>query len=114
MTEAPSAAALGDVSAEPEVHGPLDLVATLGPLYRGPRDPAMRLASRSVARAANTPDGPGALVLDLEPGPVGETSRVGARAWGVGATWLLDHAPAFLGLDDDPTGFEPALHPVIA
>src|SRR4051794_9496583 len=97
-----------DAVASLELDGPFDLVATLGPLYRGPRDPTMRLASRSVARAALTPDGPGSIVVDLEPG------LAGVRAWGPGAGWLAEHAGAFLGLDDDTRGFEPALHPVVA
>lgn len=97
-----------DADATFELQGPLDLVATLGPLYRGPRDPTMRLASRSVARAANTPDGPGAIVIDVEAG------GVAVRAWGPGGRWLVDHAPGFLGLDDDPTGFDPGLHSVVA
>ena len=97
----------GDASSELELTGPLDLVATLGPLYRGPRDPTMRLASRSVARAARTPEGPGSLVIDLGP----EFATV--RGWGPGARWLVEHAAALIGLDDDPSGFEPALHPVV-
>jgi 3-methyladenine DNA glycosylase/8-oxoguanine DNA glycosylase len=87
---------------------PLDLIGTLGPLYRGPRDPTMRLATRSAARASNTPDGPGSIVIDLEAG------AVAARGWGPGARWLVDHATAFLGLDDDATTFDPDLHPVVA
>lgn len=108
MTGIAVATARPDADATFELQGPLDLVATLGPLYRGPRDPTMRLASRSVVRAANTPGGPGAIVLDVEGG------GVSARAWGPGARWLVDHAPGFLGLDDDPTGFDPELHRVVA
>ena len=31
-----------------------------------------------------------------------------------GAGWALDHVPAMLGADDDPTGFRPELHPLVA
>ena len=108
MTGRTSPQATPDAFGELVAEGPLDLVATLGPLYRGPRDPTMRLASRSVARAAQTPDGPGAIVVDLDSG------RARVRAWGPGAGWLVGHAAAFIGLDDDPTGFDPGLHPVVA
>lgn len=114
MTDTRSAPTAGDVSAELEVVGPLDLVATLGPLYRGPRDPSMRLASRSVARATNTPEGPGAVVIDLEPAGRDGRGLAHVRAWGPGGAWLTGQAAAFLGLDDDPTGFDPGLHPVVA
>jgi 3-methyladenine DNA glycosylase/8-oxoguanine DNA glycosylase len=87
---------------------PLELVATLTPLYRGPADPTMRLSARVVERASGTPDGPGAIRATL----AGDT--IEAEAWGLGAARLLDGLPAFLGLDDDDTGFEPRLHPVVA
>jgi 3-methyladenine DNA glycosylase/8-oxoguanine DNA glycosylase len=102
--------ATGDVVLELAVEGPLDLVATLGPLSRGPRDPTIRLARHSVARAARTPDGPGSIVVDLDV----EGGRARVRAWGPGARWLADGAAGFIGLDDDPSGFDPALHPVVA
>src|SRR5690349_19112982 len=92
----------GEASAELEVLAPLDLVATLRPLWRGPSDPTMRLTARSVARASHTPDGAGAMVIDLDGSP---PTRALVRAWGPGARWLVDGAAAFLGLDDDPTGF---------
>ncbi|HEX8026498.1 MAG TPA: hypothetical protein VF484_09845, partial [Candidatus Limnocylindrales bacterium] len=97
-----------DAATTLEVAAPVDLVGTLRPLYRGPADPTMRLAPRSVARAAHTPDGPGSLVIDIE----GTSAEV--RAWGPGAAWLVAGAAAFLGLDDDPSGFEPGLHEVVA
>jgi 3-methyladenine DNA glycosylase/8-oxoguanine DNA glycosylase len=37
-----------------------------------------------------------------------------AEAWGPGADQVLDGLPALLGLLDDPTGFDPSLHPLIA
>jgi 3-methyladenine DNA glycosylase/8-oxoguanine DNA glycosylase len=54
-----------------------------------------------------TPEGLGTLAVR----PVGGV--VEARAWGPGATWLLDGLPRLLGAEDDPAGFEPR-HEVLA
>jgi len=97
-----------DASAALELPGRIDLVGTLRPLWRGPADPTMRLAARSVARAAHTPDGAGAMVIDVD------GSRATVRAWGPGATWLVAGAAGFLGLDDEPIGFDPGRHEVTA
>lgn len=35
-------------------------------------------------------------------------------AWGPGASWIMDHAPAMLGARDDLAGWEPDRHPVVA
>ena len=86
----------------------LDLRAVLGPLARGSSDPTMRVAAGGAIRASVTPDGPGTVELRV----AGTT--VLARAWGPGAGWLLGRLPALLGEDDDDTGFEPGLHPVVA
>jgi len=104
-----------DVSAAPgvrrrslEVTGALDLVATLRPLHRGPSDPTMRLSPGRAARATTTPEGPAVISITHR----GDT--IEAEAWGPGADWLLEGLPALLGLDDDPTGFNPTIHPLIA
>ena len=69
---------------------------------RGPGDPThRRLGPGHWLRASRTPDGPVLLRV------AGAGSTVSARAWGQGAEWALDQLPALLGLDDDPTGFEP-------
>jgi len=80
---------------------PIHLGLTLGPINRSPLDPTSRFDARGFWRATRTPDGPG-------------TERVAATrdgitiyAWGPGASWLLEAAPALLGLDDDPSRFEP-------
>src|SRR3990172_5478067 len=87
---------------------PLDLRLILGPLYRGRGDPTLRLSSVAAARATRTPDGPATLLAEVR------GTRVEAEAWGPGAERVLDGLPALLGLDDDPTGFDPSLHPVVA
>lgn len=82
--------------------GDLDLAATLGPLgtFRG--DPTHRWGSDSFARAVLTPDGPGTLHLRWSAG------NVEAEAWGPGAAWLLEMAPRWCGLHDDPSEFDPS------
>ncbi|MFF5453272.1 DNA-3-methyladenine glycosylase family protein [Streptomyces sp. NPDC012950] len=82
--------------------GGTDLGLTLGPLRRGPADPAFRAArDGSFWRACRTPGGPGTLRVTARDG-VAE-----AQAWGEGAEWLLDRLPALLGTEDDPAAFTP-------
>ena len=88
--------------------GPLDLRALLGPLLRGSGDPTTRVAAGAAIRASATPEGAGTLEIRVA------GASVLASAWGPGADWLLDGLPAALGLDDDDTGFDPSLHPVVA
>jgi 3-methyladenine DNA glycosylase/8-oxoguanine DNA glycosylase len=108
---------------------PLDLGLTLSPHYRGPGDPTYRIdEAGTVWRTSLTPDGPGTIRMvlgagnrlpgpgDRVPGPedgVPGAGRVTAQAWGPGAGWLLDGLPALLGAGDDPSGFDPAAHPVL-
>jgi 3-methyladenine DNA glycosylase/8-oxoguanine DNA glycosylase len=54
-----------------------------------------------------TPEGPATLHLVHE----GEVVR--AEAWGAGADRALDRAPALIGEEDDPSGFEPR-HAIVA
>ncbi|KAB1986262.1 DNA-3-methyladenine glycosylase family protein [Streptomyces triticiradicis] len=82
--------------------GPLDLGLVLGPLRRGPGDPAFRTTpDGSVWRTSRTPAGPGTLRVALR----GGVAR--GEAWGPGAGWLLDRLPDLLGAADDPDAFEP-------
>lgn len=80
---------------------PVDLTATLGPLQRGRHDPCTRVGPEEVWRATRTPDGPVATRI------TSDRETVVVRAWGTGAAWALDHAPALLGLHDDPHTFLP-------
>ena len=70
---------------------PLDLLATLSPTIHGRRDPTTRWDGSSWWRASRTPDGPVTLRVSAPGG-----DRVVARAWGPGAAWALEHAPALL------------------
>ena len=91
-----------------DLDAPLDLRLVLGPLHRGRGDPTLRLSSVAAARATRTPDGPATLLAEVR------GTRVEAEAWGPGAEQVLAGLPALLGLDDDPTGFDPSLHPIVA
>jgi 3-methyladenine DNA glycosylase/8-oxoguanine DNA glycosylase len=74
---------------------PLDLARTLA------RTRPARVAAPGIWRATRTPAGPGTERLWLD----GDLLRV--EAWGPGADWLCDNAPALVGELDDDAGFEP-------
>jgi 3-methyladenine DNA glycosylase/8-oxoguanine DNA glycosylase len=84
--------------------GPLDIGLTLGPLRRGPGDPAFRVTpDGAVWRASRTPAGAATVRIARAAGG----AEVAAEAWGPGADWLLDGLPALLGGEDDPGAFVP-------
>ncbi len=91
-----------------DLAAPIDLPSVAGLHFRGRGDPTGRVSSRSLVRATRTPDGPATLLAEVQ------GMRVEAESWGPGADRLLEALPAFLGLDDDPTGFDPSLHRVVA
>ncbi|MGH3501620.1 MAG: DNA-3-methyladenine glycosylase family protein [Nocardioidaceae bacterium] len=74
-------------------------------LRRGSGDPAFRYdaATHTVWRAAMTPAGASTIRVSPRPG-LGE---IELTAWGSGADWMLEQAPAMLGLYDDVAGFAP-------
>lgn len=84
-----------------ELTGPLDLVATLGPLRRGSGDPTIRLDAHELWRATNTPEGPATLRMTIDAAGL----EVAVAAWGDGAEWVCDGAPTLLGGGDDPIDF---------
>jgi 3-methyladenine DNA glycosylase/8-oxoguanine DNA glycosylase len=76
----------------------------LGVHRRGRGDPTYRvLPDGSHARGIRTPEGPATLAVAVDAGG----GAVQARAWGVGADWVLERVPRMLGADDDPAGFTP-------
>jgi len=88
---------------------PLDVLAVIGDLRRGPGDPTFRRdPDGTIWRGIRTPQGPSTLRLGLAGGP-----GIEAAAWGPGAEWVLTSVPAMLGEQDDPTGFV-AHHPKVA
>lgn len=86
---------------------PGELRRTLSGLARGPYDPTIALGSREVWRATHTPDGPGAQRLTVVDG------GVDVEAYGPGAAWLVEHAPALVGAHDRGDEFDPR-DPLIA
>jgi 3-methyladenine DNA glycosylase/8-oxoguanine DNA glycosylase len=85
-----------------ELDGPLDLVRTLGFARMGSSDPCLRIVGDSVWRATRTPLG--LATQRLRSGPA---DTVEVEAWGPGASWLLERAPALCGGLDRPASFQP-------
>ncbi len=88
---------------------PVSLGGTLGGLDRGSRDPAyQRGPDRALWRTMRTPDGAATQRLLAVDGVITSTS------WGPGAAWAADRLPQILGVDDDVSGFDASLHPLVA
>ncbi|GAA1794980.1 3-methyladenine DNA glycosylase [Luedemannella flava] len=89
--------------------GRYDLGRSLRTLALGD-DPTARVGGTDAWWATRTPDGPATLHLRHD------GDRLAARAWGVGAGWVLDRADAVAGLRDDPADFADVArrHPVVA
>ena len=90
-----------EITRDVRVDEPYDLAATLFPLRRGTGDPTMRIDGRQAWRAVRTPEGPATIRLGHLDG------HVRATAWGEGASWALEQAPALVGALDDVSAFEP-------
>lgn len=80
----------------------------LAPLGRGPSDPTLRFSGSVVWRAVLTPQGPGLESIAADGGDAVVTCH------GPGAHWLADTAGDLLGCADDPSGFDPRTHPLVA
>ena len=87
--------------------GPLDLARTLGLHVHGGGDPTIRIRASEAVRATRTPAGAATLHIRVT------GAGVMADAWGPGAALVLDGLPGLLGLDDDRTGFDAGLHPLV-
>mgnify|MGYP000866687069 FL=1 len=68
----------------------------------GSRDPTSRKEHGRFVKSGMTPDGPTTIELVHH-----TTGKVRASAWGPGARWVLERAPAWLGGDDRPETFAP-------
>jgi 3-methyladenine DNA glycosylase/8-oxoguanine DNA glycosylase len=87
---------------------PVDLDLVLGSLRRGGDDPAYRReAAGAIWRTMRTPDGPATQRLELRAG------RAVSTSWGPGAEWAAERMPRMLGADDDVSGFDASLHPLV-
>ncbi len=87
----------------------LDLRRTVLYQRRGGGDPTMTADGAVIWRASRTPDGVATLAV-RETGP----GVVCGAAWGPGASWALDQLPTLCGHDDDPEGFDPTGHALVA
>ncbi len=91
---------------------PLDLRLTLSALRRGGGDPTILVRGSGVWRATRTPLGPATQHLTIE--RTGAHGRLHVEAWGPGAEWLMERAPALAGEADDDRCFKPhPQHPLL-
>lgn len=82
----------------------VSLSLLLGVHARGAGDPTcVTDAGGAVWRTARTPEGAGTVRFALE------SDVVAVTAWGDGAQWLTEMAPAWLGYEDDLAGWKPDL-----
>lgn len=84
----------------------LDLHRSMRPIQIGAHDPTVRLDRDVMLRASRTPLGTATVRVEHH------GDRLQVEAWGDGAEWALDAAPAALGLLDTRAGFDPQ-HPVV-
>jgi 3-methyladenine DNA glycosylase/8-oxoguanine DNA glycosylase len=83
---------------------PCEPFDVLGVVRRGAGDPSFqRDADGTIWRATTTPQGVATLRIRSRPG----LGQVDLEAWGPGAEWAVDRAPALLGAEDDVSGFAP-------
>jgi 3-methyladenine DNA glycosylase/8-oxoguanine DNA glycosylase len=80
---------------------PVDVSATLAPLWQGPGDPQMRLGAGIVERAWRTAEGPASIRL------VVRRDELAVQAWGPGSGAALTALPDLLGGRDQPEKLEP-------
>lgn len=85
-----------------ELNRPIDLLRTIAHGRMGSGDPCLRVVDDSIWRATRTRSG-----LATERIRLLGRGCVEVDAWGPGAAWVLDHAPALCGELDDPDAFQP-------
>ncbi len=76
-----------------------DLLRSQVSIRLGPLDPTMRIEPGCVWRATRAPCGPASYRLRRR------GDRIEVTAWGEGAVWVIEHASALTGVDDDPSAF---------
>lgn len=88
--------------------GPVSPAATLSPLRRGPGDPCYQVLDGAIWKTTLVPSGPvTARIVKVS------RDTVDCDVWGSGAEEFAEKLPAWLGADDDRTGFAPT-EPTIA
>jgi 3-methyladenine DNA glycosylase/8-oxoguanine DNA glycosylase len=80
----------------------------LSPLRRGPGDPCYQIVDGAIWKTTLMPSGPVTARIERSAPDV-----VGCEVWGSGASEFVDRLPAWLGAEDDATGFAPT-EPTIA
>jgi 3-methyladenine DNA glycosylase/8-oxoguanine DNA glycosylase len=90
------------LSATFELETAPNLPQTLAHARMGNGDPCLRVVDDSVWRATRTPFGPATERVSLT-----DRSVIRVDAWGPGAEWLIQHAPALCGALDAPGSFRP-------
>jgi 3-methyladenine DNA glycosylase/8-oxoguanine DNA glycosylase len=88
--------------------GPANPAMTLSPLRRGPGDPCYQVLDGAIWKTTLMPSGPVTARITTSARDV-----VDCEAWGAGAAEFVERVPAWLGADDDATGFAPT-EPTIA
>jgi len=86
----------------------VSLALVLAPLRQGAGDPTFRREAGGWWLAIGTPAGAATLRLHESGGTIAST------AWGPGADLALAGVPDLLGARDDPSGFDPSRHAVVA
>lgn len=81
---------------------------TLSPLRRGPGDPCYQLVDGAIWKTSLMPSGPVTARITTS-----ARNAVDCEAWGSGASEFVERLPAWLGAEDDATGFAPT-EPTIA
>jgi 3-methyladenine DNA glycosylase/8-oxoguanine DNA glycosylase len=83
---------------------PLDVGLTFGPLAHGGRDLSSRCAADEWMHAMHSPAGPVTMRVRVSRAD----GAITVQAWGEGCDWVVDRAPAIVGLHDRPGEFCPA------
>ena len=86
----------------------VSLRLTLGPLSQGRTDPTFQRDASGLWLTMATASGDATLHLRSV------ASTIEGTAWGPGAESAIAQVPALCGAEDDDTGFDPSVHPVIA
>jgi 3-methyladenine DNA glycosylase/8-oxoguanine DNA glycosylase len=88
--------------------GPANPAMTLSPLRRGPGDPCYQVVDGAIWKTTLMPSGPVSARITAA-----ARNAVDCEAWGAGASEFVERLPAWLGADDDATGFAPT-EPTVA
>ena len=87
---------------EVELPGPIDLLRSFRFQRFGLPDPTFELTETRLLRAFDGPSG--ALTMQMT---ALAPDRIRVEAWGADASWAIEQAPSWLGIDDDDSGFQP-------